>query len=216
MEASFWHSCWERNSLGFHQNSIHPFLDAHLKKRLIASPQRVFVPLCGKSDDMIWLAEYSEVVGAELSDIACRDFFAEKGIEANVACDGSFKRYNYKNIELWQGDFFKLTTHQLEPFDWIYDRAALIAMPVDMQEQYAAHLASFIGKNTCLFLISLEFPPDELTGPPFAIFSSDVKRLFDKYNVDCIAESELVDKVFAQREFNVSYLKEKLYLISNK
>jgi thiopurine S-methyltransferase len=61
--------------------------------------------------------------------------------------------------------------------------------------------------------VSLEFPPEELTGPPFAIFKSDVERLFSGCNIECIAERNLEDKVFAQRKFNVSYLKERLYLI---
>lgn len=228
MKASFWHSCWERNSLGFHQQSIHPFLSQYLQPLILPTQQSskahkaqtVFVPLCGKSDDMVWLAEHFDVIGAELSDIACRDFFSEKNIVVtpnlitNPNSEGGFKQYSYQNITLWQGDFFKLSPEQLPSFDWIYDRAAIIALPQPMQQNYANHLASFINEHTQLFLISLEFPQEELEGPPFAIFEHDIARLFSGFNVQCVAEQNLDNKTFAQRKFNVSYLKEKLYLIS--
>jgi len=216
MKASFWHSCWERNSLGFHQTTIHPFLEQYFQLMMLPQDKNVFVPLCGKSDDMAWLAERLDVVGAELSDIACADFFKEKSLEVSPQYQGSFKCYTHKNLALWQGDFFKLSPQQFPSFDWIYDRAAIIALPVDMQVAYAAHLTRFISKKTKLFLISLEFPPDELEGPPFPLFENNIEHLFDGLVVECIAEHELEDKVFAQRTFNVSYLREKLYIISRK
>jgi thiopurine S-methyltransferase len=228
MKASFWHACWERNSLGFHQESIHPFLSQYLLPLITSKahldepekPQTVFVPLCGKSDDMVWLAEHFDVVGAELSDIACRDFFVEKNIAItpnvvnNVKSKGDFKQYTHGNITLFQGDFFKLYPNQLPVFDWVYDRAAIIALPSAMQQSYASHLSSFLGAHSQLFLISIEFPQEELAGPPFAIFKQDIERLFSGFKVKCIAEHELEDKTFAQRRFNVSHLKETLYLIT--
>ncbi|MEW6991090.1 thiopurine S-methyltransferase [Colwelliaceae bacterium 6441] len=224
MKASFWHACWERNSLGFHQKSIHPFLSQYLLPLITQSDcikekdkvPKVLVPLCGKSDDMVWLANYFDVVGAELSEIACRDFFIEKGIEVNPEAIREFNKYSHQNIELWQGDFFKLMPQQFSSFAWIYDRAAIIALPKEMQKSYVDHLSSFIGAGTQLFLISLEFPQEELEGPPFAIMQTDIERLFTAFNVQCIAEHALEDKTFAQRTFNVSYLTEKLYLIMRK
>lgn len=228
MKASFWHACWEKNSLGFHQTTVHPFLYQHLLPLISAKNaesntdknQAVLVPLCGKSDDMVWLAEHFDVVGAELSDIACRDFFREKNLAVTPTyiqdkhSQATFKQYCFENITLWQGDFFKLSTELLPDFDWIYDRAAIIALPQTMQQSYSSHLAEFISEHTQLFLISLEFPQQELSGPPFAIFEHDLNRLFPNFNVKCIAEHELADKTFAQRTFKVSYLKEKLYLIT--
>lgn len=228
MKASFWYACWEKNSLGFHQTSVHPFLSQHLMPLISSNTEQcqtakrksVLVPLCGKSDDMVWLAEHFDVVGAELSDIACRDFFRDKNIAVmpthinDNETKAPFKQYRFENISLWQGDFFKLSASQLPDFDWIYDRAAIIALPKTMQQAYVKHLTSFITQDSQLFLISLEFPQEELSGPPFALFEQDINHLFSGFNVKCIAEHELADKTFAQRTFNVSYLKEKLYLIS--
>lgn len=47
----------------------------------LAQGSRVFVPLCGKSLDMIWLAQQGhEVIGVELSPVAVEDFFRENGL----------------------------------------------------------------------------------------------------------------------------------------
>lgn len=216
MKPSFWHACWEKNSLGFHQKSIHPFLEQYFLPRIKEEHSSVFVPLCGKSDDMMWLAEHLSVVGAELSDIACRDFFLERNIEASVEKRDAFDTYSYENLTLWQGDFFQLPSHDFQSFDWIYDRAAIIALPEAMQADYVNKLASFISGKTQLFLISVEFPQEQLSGPPFSLPYDRLASLFSQFSVACVAERELEDKTFAQRTFDVSYLREKLYIISRK
>jgi len=218
MKSEFWHKCWERNSLGFHQETVHPFLTEHFEKLLKPTDQHVFVPLCGKSLDMVWLAERMQVSGAELSEIACGDFFTDMGIDYLAKVEGDFKHFIFDNIDLWQGDFFKLNLDMLnagkENIDWIYDRAAIIALPESMQQAYVDHLLSFMTENTRLFLVSIEFPKPEMSGPPFPLFQQDIKHLFAGYNVEAVAVNDITDKRFAQREFDVSYLTERLYVIT--
>lgn len=216
MDATFWHNCWERNSLGFHQEDVHPFLEKYLAPQLSNAQSHVFVPLCGKSLDMFWLAEHMRVTGAELSEIACRDFFQEQQINYRVDDKGRFKVFSFEEISLYQGDFFQLKPEDINAVDWIYDRAALIALPYTLQQRYVDHLLSFLPPQATLCLISLEFPQDELQGPPFATFSEDIIKLFSGCTVNCIAENELEDKKFAQRTFNVSKLVERLYFINKR
>lgn len=213
MESSFWHNCWERNLLGFHQHDVHPLLINNFTHLLSPSDRHVFVPLCGKTQDMVYLAQYLQVTGSELSEIACRDFFVGNEIEFDQQTVGEFVRYSAEQLTLCQGDFFKLSANAIDKVDWIYDRAALIAMPPAMQEKYVKHLQHFFTANTRLFLITVEFPSEQLSGPPFSISGDDVKRLFSGFSVECIASHELNDKRFAQRKFEVDSLCEKLYLI---
>tara|TARA_R110000850_G_scaffold54008_1_gene128976 strand:+ start:94 stop:747 length:654 start_codon:yes stop_codon:yes gene_type:complete len=213
MKSGFWHNCWERNKLGFHQDDVHPLLTQYFTDLILASDQHVFVPLCGKTHDMAYLAQYMRVTGSELSDIACRDFFIDNDIEYQKQTFGEFKQYSADQLTLYQGDFFKLWADTINKVDWIYDRAALIALPPVMQVQYANHLQTFFSSNTRLFLVTVEFPSEQLTGPPFSLNSVDVKRLFSGFSVECIANHELDNKRFAQRRFEVDYLREKLYII---
>lgn len=214
MESSFWHKCWERNTLGFHQRAVHPFLHQYFNHLALPTDQHVFVPLCGKSTDMAYLAQFMQVTGNELSEIACRDFFIDNNIPLERKRLGEFEHYSADQLSLYQGDFFKLSPELIGSVDWIYDRAALIALPEIMQQQYVDHLVHFFSSDTRLFLVTLEFPKTQLSGPPFAIDSADVSRLFSQFDVECIVTNELSNKQFAQRTFEVDYLLERLYIIT--
>jgi thiopurine S-methyltransferase len=216
MDSNFWHQCWERSSIGFHQDKIHPFLSEHLTKLRQPGDEHVFVPLCGKSLDLAFLAESMAVTGNELSDIACRDFFTDNNISFEKKTIEPFSCYSYDKITLWQGDFFKLIPDCIASVDWIYDRAALIALPKTMQQQYVDHLSLFFTEQTRMLLVTLEFPESQLTGPPFSVTGTAVSRLFSQFDVQYLASQELKEKQFAQRVFDVDYLVEKLYLIRKK
>lgn len=163
---------------------------------------------------MAYLAQFIQVTGSELSDIACRDFFIENNIDYQkhkVAC---FQQYHGSHLSLFQGDFFQLNKEIINNPDWIYDRAALIALPESMQKQYVEHLKHFFSSHTRLFLVTLEFPEEQLIGPPFPITASRVETLFTGFDIRSVATNELEDKQFAQRQFDVDYLREKLYIIT--
>ena len=65
-------------------------------------------------------------------------------------------------------------------------------------------------------MVTLEFPEVEMDGPPFPIFNNDIQRLFSGLDIKELAQRELPNKQFGQRTFNVSYLKERLYIISRQ
>ncbi|NMP31341.1 thiopurine S-methyltransferase [Thalassotalea sp. M1531] len=214
MKAEFWHKCWEKKAIGFHQDAIHPFLKSELAQLNFSTSDTVFVPLCGKSLDMLWWAERCQVVGSELSEIACQEFFAENDLTSQKRKSDAFTVYQLDNLAIYQGDFFALAPNKLPKFKYIYDRAALIALPEQMQKAYAAHLSQFIGQNTELLLISVEFPNEEHQGPPFSTSAQCVNELFDHFVVEELAVNELKDKQFARRSLDVSYLTERLYRIT--
>ena len=67
MELDDWASRWEQGQTGWHQAKVNSIL---LKYETAAwgpdGPDRVFVPLCGKSLDMVHLAaSATEVLGIE-------------------------------------------------------------------------------------------------------------------------------------------------------
>src|SRR3546814_12861307 len=58
-----------------------PLLEKHWPSLGLATGSRVFVPLCGKSLDMAWLAARGHrVLGVELSPLAVGQFFDENGL----------------------------------------------------------------------------------------------------------------------------------------
>ena len=93
MENTFWLEKWEKNSIGFHQAEVHEFLKEHWSSLqssgdLPESPL-VFVPLCGKSLDMLWLWQQGcRVKGNELSSIPVREFFSENDLTSTIKKQG--------------------------------------------------------------------------------------------------------------------------------
>jgi thiopurine S-methyltransferase len=213
MEAQFWLTCWQNNELGFQLDDAHPLLQQCLPA-LLTGRQRVLVPLCGKSLDMHYLARFLPVVGAELSAIACRDFFTESGLNADVETLAAFQRYSSSDITLWQGDFFALTAAQIGECDLVYDRAALIALPPPMRCQYVAKLRQLLPAGATILLISLEYPQHEKQGPPFCVPQDEIRTLFEGCKIEPLATLDLTGKGFARRRFATSLLLEQAYSIT--
>ena len=75
MDPQFWHEQWDHNQIGFHQSIIHPFLVQFWPVLGLGTGQ-IFVPLCGKSLDMVWLRDQGHsILGIELSPFGTLRFF---------------------------------------------------------------------------------------------------------------------------------------------
>ena len=69
MDHNFWIERWNKQEIGFHQGDFDPALEKYWSRLNVPAGARVFVPLCGKSLDMLWFAQQGYgVVGAELSE----------------------------------------------------------------------------------------------------------------------------------------------------
>jgi thiopurine S-methyltransferase len=170
----FWLGRWQRGETGWHQDEVEPALVKWAEKR---KPSTILVPLCGKSLDLIWLASKGyNVVGVELSEIACEALFTENKISFQKSQADGFKLFTGAGLKIFNGNFFSLTTELLGEIGAVYDRAALIALPLEMREKYSAHLLSLIGSSVCDFLqIIIVRTPHDLTGPPFSVPVSEVE-----------------------------------------
>lgn len=169
MDAHFWHQKWQANDIGFHEQTTNPALSRHFARLGLAPGSRILVPLCGKSQDMLWLADQGyEVVGVELSTLAVEQFFSEAGLTPSVSNAGVHQCYQVGNITVLVGDIFALTPVTLGPVAGIYDRAALVALPDTMRLQYTRHLTSLTGQAPQL-LITFDYDQHAMPGPPFSV-----------------------------------------------
>lgn len=177
MDAEFWRERWRSNQIGFHKAEANPLLVAHFSALGLAPGARVFLPLCGKTKDIGWLlAQGCEVAGAELSEIAVAQLFADLDIEPSLTKVGALTRYSARDIDVFVGDIFDLEAETLGPVDAVYDRAALVALPETMRARYAAHLAAMTGGAPQL-LICFEYDQNAVDGPPFSIDAAEVERV---------------------------------------
>lgn len=218
MEPEFWHERWEAGEIGFHQKKINVLLEKYWHHFARPSNGKVFVPLCGKSKDMLWLAEHGHpVIGIEISRLAIETFFAENELLVERRGVGLFESYRSGDIELLAGDFFNLSKETLKDCELVYDRAALIALPAELRKRYVAHLREIISLNTAVFLITLDYDPDEMSGPPFAVPPFEVERLFsDFFSIKCLFSREVLAMNPRFIKKGLSELKEAVYLLTPK
>ena len=82
-DNELWQQSWRDKNIDFHQKAVNPHLVRFWSSLGLAAGDRVFVPLCGKSLDMLWLAGQGHtVIGVELSPLAVRAFFRENRLQA--------------------------------------------------------------------------------------------------------------------------------------
>lgn len=213
MHAEFWQARWARSEIGFHSPQVNPYLLRHWPALAVAEGARVLVPLCGKSVDMIWLASLGyRVVGVELARQAVEDFFHEQQLQPQISEEGAFVVYRAGGVEIYCGDFFALTAQQLQGCQGLYDRAALIALPAEMRERYAAHLAQVLPAACQGLLVTLDYPQEQMSGPPFAMPDTEVRQLLGAtWQPECIEVADVLGENWKFLQRGLQRLDERVY-----
>ena len=221
MEPDFWHERWHTGKIGFHQEEVNPYL-MQFWPRLQASPdQGVLVPLCGKSRDMLWLqAQAQAVIGVELSPLAVNDFFESNQWPAEHDKVIGFDRSRYGSMQILCGNFFDLKNTPESPVNnisLVYDRASLIALPPSMRQKYAQHMTQLLPSSAQILLLTLEYPPHQMDGPPFSVDKQEIQRLYAEFfDIEKLGTEEALEKNEKFKAQGVSEMFEASYLLTKK
>jgi thiopurine S-methyltransferase len=218
MQPDFWHQRWRDNLIGFHQQAINTHLQEYWYRLGLTRGSRVFVPLCGKSRDMLWLLEQGHrVLGVEISPIAVQDFFSENNLSPVRTRGAQFERWTLDELHILCGDFFALAAEDVGQVAAVYDRASLIALPADMRTRYARHLMSICPPGVQVLLVTLEYSQEEMPGPPFSVAEHEVYGLYEEYFlVERLYENDVLDENARFREKGLSRLRERVFLLKGK
>jgi len=212
MEPEFWHQRWRDNLIGFHLPGVNPQLEAYWSELSVEVGDPAFVPLCGKSVDMLWLAERHPVIGVELSPIAVEAFFEENGLESHETRQGRFSVCESERVRILCGDFFDLEPQPLAGVRAVYDRASLIALPEDMRSRYVEHLGAVLPADVEMLLVTLDYPQSQMDGPPFAVSESDVQELFaDGWSIDLLHSDDVLAREARFRERGLTHMMENVF-----
>ena len=226
MELDFWIERWDNNEIGFHQDQINPYLAffygvkgpaVELREKL-----NVFVPLCGKSKDMLWLSQNGyRVFGVECSEKAVKSFFEENALNYKHAEKDQHALYQSQDlpsvIEILQGDFFSLKADAIAGITDIYDRASLIALPTEMRERYAQKMTELQQPGTRTLLVTLTYDQSEMNGPPFSVSEEDVNALYsENFSVQKLCFKDIIDDEPKMQERGLTSLVETVYKMVRK
>ena len=168
-----WLVRWQSGQTGWHEGggnrALHKFWPG------LTAGSRVLVPLCGKSPDLLWLSQQGcDVTGVELSEVAVRAFFNKADIRFETRAVGGllwFRSVEHQ-LTIVCGDYFDFSD---EPFDALYDRAALVALPPSLRPDYVKHTKTLLKANATQLLITLEYDQHKVDGPPFSVLTHEVK-----------------------------------------
>ena len=197
-----WLDRWATGRIGWHEEDGNAGLQSHWPAN--ADAKRVLVPLCGKSQDLIWLARRGhEVVGVELAEKAIHEFFADNDLAYRVDSSEALDCYSADDfpISIYCGDYFEFDA---PPFDALYDRGALVAMPESLRSKYVGHTKKLLRPDAIRLLITLEYDQSVVQGPPFALLPSELSTYWD----DLVRVEEIDDLETCPPKFRAAGLTE--------
>ncbi len=210
-----WIQRWKEGKIGWHRQQPNSKLIEFIGCFQLDKGAQVFVPLCGKSVDMLYLLNQGyRVIGVEISILAVEQFFKDNQLQYTIDCIGKFRVYSAERIQIYCGDYFALKPEYLTSVVGVYDRAALIALPSELREKYVAHLYAIISQNCRLLLLTLNYPQLQISGPPFAVNQEEVRSLYEK-GFDC-QQLQCFDDLENEPKFqraNVDFIEKATYCL---
>jgi len=182
-KPQFWLEQWENNKIGWHRDTVNKFLIKYIHELTGGrSNLRVFVPLCGKSIDMLWLADQGHnVIGVEIAKQGIESFFEENSltfsaekVKLAAAVDPvDVYKCTEKQITIFSCDLFALTEEDVGGrFDAIWDRGSLSTMQpaVDNQgRRYTEKMRSLLADDGNYMLESHYYEVDRGDRPPACV-----------------------------------------------
>ena len=192
---TLWHERWVTEQIGWHRTVYNDMMVKHWAS-IDAKPNgTVLVPLCGKSLDMVWLAERGhDVIGLEMVELAVETFFREQNLTPEKATGQQHTTYRSGPYTVYHGDALTLEANTLHADAW-YDRAAMIALPATARDGYVQQLRDQTSSGAVGLLITYAYPQHEMEGPPFSLPDEEVYRLFsDGFTVERLENMQLEDE----------------------
>lgn len=151
-----WEHMWKDGQLGGMTTKSHPMLIKHSQLLIKADrSNRIFVPLCGNSIDLLWLAQKGcSVVGSEIVAFACQAFFTDNNIPYEVqniqGMDGNVYRSkdDKLDIRIFQCDHYKLSSKLIGyKFDGVWDRGAFNSVALKQRASYVQHMSTLLTSS---------------------------------------------------------------------
>ena len=192
-DNNYWLRKWDEQDIGFHHDEINSHLIEYFPTLQLPKGARVLVPLCGKSNDMLWLMQQGfQVVGVELSEAAVEAFFADNGIGYQRRQQSSMAIYQAAGITLYQGDMLQIPANVIQPCEGYYDRAALVALPSALRKRYVPALQQWLEPNAQGLLIAYTYESEQNIAPPHSVPQNEIAHLYHGWRIECCYNGPLV------------------------
>ena len=214
-----WHSHWTRKNPGFHEGQVNVYLEQFLPLFNLKAGDCIFMPLCGKAVDILWLSQQGyQIVGVELSEVAILSFFEESDLQFEKVQHPNFVIYQAQNITLYQGDLMHIQAQHLASCKLVYDRASIVAIESFNRKVYKHKMLEIIPEGTPMLMVTLDYDQNIMQGPPFSVPVTEITELYQpEYQLELLQTSEQVEERPRWRDLGLkSLLESALRLTSNE
>ena len=215
MEPDYWIEGWQVGRTGFDQSEPHRWLPEHWPSAELAADATVLVPLCGKTVDMVWLAEQGHrIIGVEVSEIAVEGFFDMVELTPEVEVIGPLSVYRAGPYELWRGDLFEVPATVFDRVDVVYDRASIVALPPPIRQRYTQTLSTQLRGDAPWYLVSFTYDQSEMEGPPFSVTLEEIDALLaDEFTIETVLDESVIEQAAAMQERGLTHMRETLSIL---
>jgi len=193
--TQMWKDRWDAGQIGFHKSEVHQTLIKYVDKLFPGGNKgRVFVPLCGKTVDMKWLADNGiDVVGLDAVKVSLEQFFSEHNLQCGVEkCpdlgqDAEIVKSEDNKIRLYCADMFKFNQDIEGTFDAIWDRGSLVAIYRKDVPTYAEIIKKLLKPGASCLVEIFEYDVSMFDGddnpqkppPPHPMTEGELKQLYE-------------------------------------
>ncbi len=144
----------------------------------------IFVPLCGKTEDMFWLYSRGHtVVGVDIAAIGLEQFlnghninFSKQKLEK---IDGTLYTSEDGRLRLYACDLFKMTNEIESGFMGVYDRMSFAAININDRKKYIELVLSMCAPDCRFLLETVTYQSADYSPPPHSLEDSMVKEYFE-------------------------------------
>ena len=148
----------------------------------------LLLPLCGRSPDLLWLAEQGHrVTGIEWSERAVKQFFQDSKVTYSTeeCCFGEALGSIYRGVEvpvtIYCSNLFSLKGHEsIGKFDCIWDHGSVGSFHPDKPQRaaYVAVCDSMLKPGGKILLSTFDYEQSEHPAFPFACSQRDVHEMY--------------------------------------
>lgn len=178
--TEYWTKLWNTSTTPWHEQNVNSFLLRHADE-LIDNREhiRIFVPLCGKTVDMKWLADKGHtVVGLDCSHLALESFFNEHALEFTTEPVNRLNGVLYKSttlsISLYCCNVMEFDKANEERFDAVWDHGSLVAVRLADIPRYVEVIRSLMTDDCRYLLETVDYDKKLYDGPPNSFADADV------------------------------------------
>ena len=224
---NYWQSRWTNGDSNWHFQNPNEFLVRHLETlKADREHVRIFLPLCGKTVDLVWLYNQGHtVVGLEGVPFVAEQVFQDAKLDYEKFYVSEIEGFVFKTpderLTVYSCDFFKMRPHLIGQFEAIFDRGAFEAINEEDREAYSDLIFKVLAPKFRIILTGYEYDPGVYQGTPRNVKREEVYKLFGQQHPENVRPSKvsIVEEAdFSEhgKQFNLDVMTKFIYLIENK